>query len=304
MVPVCPVYITKGEFGPPIPQPISSMTEPTPTAFTAHVISHLRAVAAADASEAPKPPDAPDAPPAPEAPEAPKATEAPRACMRVLRLRCGTEVFGVHAFIASFHSAYLRTACTTRVGVEPAAFDVEGGPAALARVVDYMYTDTLPAIHSVEDAVATLRVANFLQIQALERACCDWIENWVDAIADDATTRVARDADVALCASLWALLDEEALAPYGHPLKRTLRVVLVDMLAQRHVADPVVRAALRSLTLPALARLTRGGRETADGDDDDDACPILAIELALAWAAEAQQHSEHSGHSEPHSKEV
>ncbi len=251
-----------------------AMTEAEPSAFTTHVLRHLRAVADADA----------------EAGEAGEAGEAPLVppAMRVLRLRCGGEVYGVHAFVAAYHSAYLRASATTHVRVtSPSTFDVEGDPAALGRAVECMYSNRAAGLSfpSVADAVATLRTASFLQFRALERACAGWIENWVDACADGETTRVACDADVLLCADLWALLDAEALAPPCHSLARTVRLVLVDMLAQRHVSDPVVVAALRRLTLDALASLTGRADDCDDDDGDEAACPVLAIELALAFSA-------------------
>jgi hypothetical protein len=242
-----------------------------PISFANHVLRHLRAVADAEAEA-----------------EAEPEVQA----MRVLRLRCCGQVFGVHAFVAAYHSEYIRVSTTTHVRVtSPSAFDVVGDPAALGRVVECMYSDDqslIGSITSVDDAIATLHVANFLQFRALERACAEWVDNWVDACADG---EPSRDADVLLCADLWARLAEEALVPPGHPLPRTVRRGLVDMLAQRHVSDPVVLAALRRITLDALACLT-GNR--ARGDNDY-ACPVLAIELALAWSAVHGADSEHRG---------
>jgi hypothetical protein len=99
-----------------------------------------------------------------------------------LRVRCGGEVFEMHASVVTCGSEYFRGLLEHAMVGGSGAYELhEVQPRVFERAVQWLYSGDLGELSDVEEALALLEGSRFLRIRRLEAQCCAWLCAQVDA---------------------------------------------------------------------------------------------------------------------------
>ena len=99
------------------------------------------------------------------------------------QVRCGGELFEMHAIVVTCGSEYFRGMLGHAMAERASgAFELhEVRPRVLERVVQWLYSGELGEISDVGEGLALLEGSRFLRVERLEAQCCAWLCAHVDA---------------------------------------------------------------------------------------------------------------------------
>jgi hypothetical protein len=98
-----------------------------------------------------------------------------------MSVRCGGELFQMHASVVIYGSEYFR-GMLAMAESGSRVFEVnEVRPRVLERVVEWLYCGELGEISDVDEGLALLEGSRFLRIKRLEAQCCAWLCAQIDS---------------------------------------------------------------------------------------------------------------------------